>query len=121
MADYNFYRNVYLGDAIPETDFPRLIKRAGDQLARYRRIYTVDAQQGGEAESMALCAMAEALYNAEIVANGEGGIQSASIGSVSTSYGGAIAQAVDVTQAGIGRALYRAAQLYIDIYRGVGC
>lgn len=120
MADYNFYRNVYLGDAIPEADFPRLIKRAGDQLARYRRIYTIDAPEGGEAEKMAVCAMAEALNNVEAVANGEGGVQSASIGSVSASYGNAAAQAVDVTPAGVERALYKAAQIYIDIYRGVG-
>jgi len=120
MADYEFYKTVYLGDAIPEADFPRLIKRAGDQLTQYRRHYTVDAMQAGEAESMALCAMAEVLCNAETVANGGGGILSASIGSVSTSYGGSAAQAVDITPTGIERALYKAAQLYIDIYRGVG-
>lgn len=120
MADYNFYRNVYLGDSIPEAEYPRLIKRAGAQLAQYRRIYTVDAQQGGEAEAMALCAMAEALANVEAIANGEAGAQSAAIGSVSTSYGDAVAKAVDITPAGVERALYQAAKLYIDIYRGVG-
>lgn len=121
MADYDFYRNVYMGDTVPEADYPRLIKRAGAQLAQYRRIYTVDAPQGGDAEKMALCAMAEALYNVEAVANGEGGaIQSASIGSVSTSYGDAAAKAVDVTPTGVERALYQAARLYIDIYRGAG-
>ena len=118
MADYGFYRNDYMGDAIPEADFPRLIKRAGEQLALYRRIYTVDAKQGGAEEDMALCAMAEALYNAEIVANGEA-LQSASIGSVSTSYGSEAAKAVDVTPAGVERALFHAARLYIDIYTGV--
>lgn len=120
MVDYDFYKNVYMGVSIPEADFPRLLKRAGDQLAQYRRMYTIDAAAGGPEEFMALCAMAEVLCNAETVANGEGGIQSASIGSVSTSYGGATAQAVDITPTGIERAMYKAAQLYIDIYRGVG-
>lgn len=118
MADYNFYRNDYMGDTISEADFHRLIKRAGDQLARYRRIYSLDAQEGSKEEGMALCAMAEALCNAESVAN-EGGIQSASIGSVSTSYDGAAAKAVDVTPAGVERALFQAARLYIGIYTGV--
>ena len=119
MADYDFYKNVYMGDVIPSTDLPRLTKRATDKLAQYRRVYTIDVQKDGEAEKMAICAMAEALYNAETVANGESSIQSAAIGSVSTSYGGAIAQAVDVTPTGIERALFRAALLYIDIYTGV--
>lgn len=120
MADYNFYRNEYMGDAISGADFPRLIKRARDQLAWYRRIYMVEAEEGCRDEKLALCAMAEALYNAEVVANGDGGIQSASIGSVSTSYGNTAAQAVDVTPKGVERALYKAATLYLDIYRGVG-
>lgn len=119
MAEYDFYRNVYMGDAIPDAEFLRLIKRAEDKLAQYRRIYTIAAEKDGEAEKMAICAMAEALYNAETVANGESSIQSAAIGSVSTTYGGAIAQAVDVTPTGIERALFRAALLYIDIYTGV--
>lgn len=118
MVDYTFYVENYMGETIPEADFPRLIKRAGDQLARYRRIYAVDAQEGSKEESMALCAMAEALCNAETVAS-EGGIQSASIGSVSTSYDGAAAKAVDVTPAGVERALFQAARLYIGIYTGV--
>lgn len=119
MPDYEFYMTVYLGDAIPETEFPRLIKRAGDQLAWYRRVYMVEAEKGCESEKLALCAMAETYFNAETVANGEGGIQSASIGSVSTSYGNIAAQAVDVTPKGVERALFQAARLYLDIYTGV--
>ena len=57
----------------------------------------------------------------ENTANGEGGaIQSASIGSVSTSFGGSGAQAVDVTPKGQSKALYRTACLFLEIYRGVG-
>lgn len=70
---------------------------------------------------MAICAMAEALYGFELIANGEGGpVQSASIGSVSVSYGSGGAQAVDMSPAGQTRELYRTACLYLEIYRGCG-
>lgn len=119
MADYDFYRNSYMGVSIPEADFPRLVKRAGEQLSRYKRIYTVTSQEA-DSEDMAICAMADAMYSVELIANGEGGaVQSAAIGSVSTSYGSTGAQAVDVTPAGHARALWDAANLYLDIYRGV--
>ena len=50
-------------------------------------------------------------------ANGEGGaVQSASIGSVSVSYGSG--NSVDVSAKGQSRELYRCACLYLDIYRG---
>ena len=101
MADYSFYATVYLGESISEEDFPRLAKRAGDCLARYKRI----------------CAMADALAYFEAVQNGTGGVVSAaSIGSVSVSY--AAGNAVDASPAAQERELYRCARLYLDIYRG---
>ena len=33
MADYKFYTGTYLGNSIPEADFPRLAKRAEEQLS----------------------------------------------------------------------------------------
>ena len=122
MAEYSFYTGAYNGNAISETDWPRYEARAAAQLARYKRIYTVTAPgDSPDAESMAVCAMAEQLQGFDLIANGEGGaIQSASIGSVSTSYGGSGADAVDVTPSGQAKALYRTACLYLDIYRGVG-
>ena len=36
LPDYTFYRENYLGEDIPETAFPRLMKRAADQLARWK-------------------------------------------------------------------------------------
>lgn len=120
MVNYDFYATVYLGGSIPEADFPRLAKRAGEQLERYKRLYDVTAPEA-DSEDMAVCAMAEAAYTAELIANGEGGaVQSASIGSVSVSYGSGGTQAVDVTPAGQAKALFDAACLYLDIYRGVG-
>lgn len=119
-ADWDFYRNTYHGGTIPEGEWPQYEARAADQLGRYKRIYTVTAP-GADSEAMAVCAMAEALYGFNLLVNGEGGpVQSASIGSVSVSYGGAAAQAVDLTPKGQARELYRCASLYLDIFRGAG-
>lgn len=66
-----------------------------------------------------MCAMAETLYGFDLLANGTGGpVQSASIGSVSVSYGGA-AQTADLSPKGQERELYRCACRYLDICRGV--
>ena len=121
MVAYEFYANTYRGGSISDADWPRYESRAAAQLARYKRIYTVTVpKDSADAESMAICAMAEQMQGFDLIANGEGGaIQSASIGSVSTSYGGSGADAVDVTPSGQAKALYRCACLYLDIYRGV--
>ena len=111
MADYEFYTSTYLGGSIPEADFPRLSKRAGEQLARYKRIYTVTAP-GASSEDMAVCAMADALYYFEAAQNAP---KSASIGSVSSSLGD-----VDTSQKAQAKELYRCAALHLDIYRGCG-
>jgi len=112
MIKYEFYIGTYLGCSIPETDFPRLALRAGEQLARYKRIYTVTGD--ATAESMAVCAMADAIYYYETAANTP---QSASIGSVSSSMGG-----VDSSPKAQAKELYRCAGLYLNIYRGCsGC
>lgn len=110
MADYAFYTTVYLGGSIPEADFHRLAMRAGEQLARYKRIHTVTAPDPNS-ENMAICSMADALYYFETVQNTP---QSASIGSVSSSRG----STVDVSPKAQAAELYRCAGLYLDIYRG---
>lgn len=118
MADYAFYKGTYLGDSIPEADFPRVSKRAEDVLAHYKRIYTVKAPDEN-AEDMAICAMADASYYFETAQNGSGGpVASASIGSVSVSY--ASPGAADLSAAGQAKELYRCARMYLDIYRGAG-
>lgn len=120
MVEYAFYISAYHGGAISEEEWPDVEARAADQLRRYKRLYTVTAPEE-DAESMAICAMAEALHNIDLIVSGEAGaVQSASIGSVSTTYGSAAAAAVDVSEKGQAKALYRAACLYLDIYRGVG-
>ena len=118
MTDYDFYVNIYPGGYIPMAEWPPYEQRAAAQLERYKRVYQVSAPEP-DSEERAVCAMAEALYTFDLLANGEGGpIQSASIGSVSASYGGVGVQALDLSSRGRGRELYRCASLYLDIYRG---
>lgn len=121
-TDYEFYRSRYNGGSIPYDNWQEYSTRAEAILYRYKRIYTVTVpQEEPDAEKLAVCAMAEALHSFDLIANGEGGpVQSASIGSVSTSFGASGADAVDVSQAGQAKELYRCASLYLDIYRGVG-
>ena len=118
-TDYEFYISRYHGGSISSDEWPEYEARATAQLMRFKRIYTVTVPDyEPDAEQMAVCAMAEAMHGFDLIANGEGGVQSASIGSVSTSYGSQ--QAVDISPAAQSRELYRAASLYLDIYRGVG-
>ena len=119
-TDYEFYKCRYNGGSIPYDNWAEYSTRAEGILYRYKRIYTVTVpQEEPDGERLAVCAMADALRNFDLIANGEGGpVQSASIGSVSTSFGGA--DSVDVSPAGQAKELYRCASLYLDIYRGVG-
>lgn len=114
MADYSFYSVTYLGNSIPDSDFPRLALRAQAQLDRYKRQYRVEGD--AEQQNMAVCAMADALYYYEAAASG--GITSGcSVGSVSSS------QAVtppDTSPKAQSAELYRCAKQYLSIYRGVG-
>jgi hypothetical protein len=120
MVSYAFYENTYLGGSVPEEEWPGYERRAAAQLARYKRLYTVVASSY-EGESMAICAMAEALLSFDLIANGEGGVvQSTAIGSVSVSYGSTAGQAVDISAKGQAAELYSCASLYLDIYRGCG-
>ena len=120
MVDLDFYLNVYHGSSIPGDEWPPYRARAADQLERYRRIYTITAPRA-DSEAMAVCAMAETLYSFDLLASGQGGpVQSASIGSVSTSYSSTAAQSIDLSPKGQARELYRCAALYLDIYRGAG-
>ena len=119
MVGFEFYTSTYRGSSIPEADWHLLEARAADQLKHYKRIYAVTAPDD-DAEAMAVCAMADALAYFAAAQNGSGGVvASASIGSVSVSYGGAAA-AVDLSPKGQEKELYRCARQYLEIYRGVG-
>jgi hypothetical protein len=117
MINYGFYTNAYRGVSIDLLEWPVYEARASDQLARYKRMYTVTAPDEN-AEAMAVCAMADALAYFAAVQNGTA-VTSTSIGSVSVSYGSAPGS-VDMSPKGQSRELYRCASQYLDIYRGVG-
>ena len=117
MVDYEFYIGAYHGGSISPEEWPSAEREAAAMLERYKRIYTVTAPMP-DAESMAVCAMAETLvYYAKAEAGAVGTISSASIGSVSTSY--STASGVDHSRPRQQKDVYRAASLYLDIYRGV--
>ena len=121
-TDYEFYRSRYNGGSIPDDEWADYETRAMAQLNRYKRIYTVAVPQDEpDAEKLAVCAMADAMHNFDLIASGEcGAVQSVSIGSVSTSFGGNGSNAADVSTSGQAKELYRCACMYLDIYRGVG-
>ncbi|MEH2939786.1 hypothetical protein [Lawsonibacter sp. JLR.KK007] len=120
MTSYDFYQNTYRGGSIPPEEWPGYAARAAAQLARYKRLCRVDTSRPRSGD-MAVCAMAEAFYSFDLLANGEGGpIQSASIGSVSVSYSGPAGQSLDLSPRGREKELYRCASQYLDIYRGCG-
>lgn len=105
MVDYTFYKDTYLGSAIPEAAFDGMASRAQAQLDRMKRVFRVESS-GEQAESMALCAMAEALYT-----HRNSGLTSASVGSVRVQY--------DTGSAKLQQLLRERASIYLDIYRGV--
>lgn len=118
MVQFDFYEQTFKGCSITAEEWPLFEARAAEQLARYKRIYTVTAPEENS-EAMAICAMADALAYFAAAQNGAGGaVSSAAIGSVSVSYG-STQNAVDVSAKGQARELYRCACLYLDIYRGV--
>lgn len=119
MVDYGFYVTEYRGCSVSCEEWFMLERRASEQLARYKRIYTVTAP-GENSEQLAVCAMVDAMAFFVAAQNGSGGaVSSASIGSVSVSYAGA-ANAVDLSPRGQERELLRCARQYLKIYRGVG-
>ena len=119
MVEYDFYAATYGGCSIQVGEWPMYVRRAEDQLKQYKRKYCVTAPEA-DSEAMAVCAMADALAYFTAAQNGAAGsVESASIGSISVSYGGTGA-AVDLSPKGQEKELYRCACRYLDIYRGVG-
>lgn len=117
MVDFGFYVNSYHGSAIDEKDWPALEREASAKLRQYKKTFTVSAPDK-DAEAMAVCAMAESIDYFNAALNGTTAVQSASIGSVSVSYGNPL-QSADLSAKGREKELYRCACLYLDIYRGV--
>ena len=112
---YDFYLNTYCGTAIEAEDFPELMARAEDKLSCYERLYRVSGDE--TMRRMALCAMAEAIGYFDAAQNGQGGLRYASVGTVSVSGKGIYSQ-LDISPGAQEKELYRAASMYLTIYRG---
>ena len=109
MPDYDYYVNTYLGSFVPEGDFPFQASQARSALEQFERVYKVVG--GEEARSMAICAMAEELYDRY---RRKDRIAATSVGGVSVRY-----QAWEETEESMSQALYRKARIYLDFYRKV--
>lgn len=106
MVKYEFYVNQYIGSDIPEKRFSGVATLAEQVLDRFKQTYQVESS-GREAEAMAICAMAESLWQHK-----NRGVTSASVGSVSVRY--------ETDRNALRRELFDKACIYLDIYRGVG-
>lgn len=88
MPDYRYYVEEYLGEDIPEQEFPRLIRRAQAELDRMRDVYAVQPRPGldpDEANDMAACAIADAMYEFD-QEDAARGLSKITVGSVSETY-----------------------------------
>ena len=115
MIDFQFYTDEYRGCSISEAEWPTFEAQAAQQMAQYKRLYTVTAPEE-TSEAMAVCAMADVVAAIAAAQSGTGAVTSASIGSVSVSYGNIAS--IDLSRKGQARELYDAARRYLDIYRG---
>ena len=112
--DYGVYRDGYRGVSIPEEEWVTFCRRASDYVDKLKRLYRVSGD-----ESMAICAVADAMYFITCAMNGTGGaVYYTSVGSVSMS-GKGIFSTIDLSPQGQEREFYRCAGTYLDIYRGV--
>ena len=138
-ADYEYYKDTYLGTAIKEADFPCLALRASSFLDYYTQGRAARSSNL-DALKMACCALAEqyqAIDTAQALAqkalsaslsSGEfGELQSQAVGSWSKSYrsgGDSAQQALSSAQAAQA-SLGAIAQQYLGatglLYRGRGC
>lgn len=118
MPDYTFYTTRYLGEDIPEQDFPRYARRAGVKLERLRCLYAMTPRPGvPDAEDNAICAIADAMYEFD-QEDGRRGFASASVGSVSETY--TAPPELGPTTLYLREVYYRQlAQDFLHLYRGV--
>lgn len=108
MTDFNFYSETYCGSLIPADAWDAVCRDAEAQMNRYERIYHVSYPQTGS-RNMAVCAMAEALYEFAQLQDAGGAVQSVSVGNVSENR--AAVAAPDTSAAAQAAELYRRAVL----------
>ena len=90
-CDYDFYRNVYLGNAISAEDFPQLSERASDYIRAATRGIS-DTVDGGQLEAVkkCTCAVADVLLDESIMTasaySGKAQVSSETVGPWSRSF-----------------------------------
>lgn len=114
---YEFYAGAYHGTAVAEADWAHASQLASAHLQRVMTLATVTPYgDEDECESMAICAMAEAIQTWEDATTGAGGVTSETIGSVHASYG----SASDLMPGGLGTALMDAMRPWLHVCLVVG-
>lgn len=106
MVDFDFYTGCYLGSRIPQKAFSAAAQRAQEYLQHLERVCRV-VSAGEDCRKMALCAMAEKIYEA----HRRSGVRSAEAGDLRMTY--------DDRQPPLSAQLLQCAGIYLDIYRGV--
>lgn len=110
--EYEYYVNQFRGAGIAREQWPELQRRAKDYIAWLRRHCRVSGD-----ENMAVCAVAQELARFAAARAGEGGLTHVKLGQVSVGSGGY--EALDISPDAENKALYRAAERYLTIGRGV--
>ena len=110
-ADYTYYSTEFLGNKVPETDFPRVSARASEYLDSVTAGIIEKLQATPEEVKKATCAIAEKEYSRE---QGQE-VASESVGSYSVTYKDA--------QTPYEKELYNIAKRYLGhtglMYRGI--
>ncbi len=110
--DFEFYSQKYKG-TLTQPDFERLLPKAEACMKWYKRTYTVRGDEERENSALsAFCDILAAREREEEMA----GVNSVSVGSVSTSYAAVDRRTVDKRTGG---KLYRTLCLYMEVYRGI--
>jgi|GEM_PF-1403713 hypothetical protein len=117
---YGYYEDSFGGTAIEEDDWPGYEARARAHFCKFDAQYAMTPYgDGEEAYKATICDMAEKLQGFDLMANGEAGANSASIGSVSVSFGKSYSESVDLSDAGQELALLKCAQLRYNVFAGL--
>lgn len=113
IVSYQFYKSEYPGALIEQVDWARFEKQAEAHLDRLKRTYQVERDE--HKEKLAVCAIADCIANYDSAAE-SAMFSSVHIGSVSASTGMSYG---DVAASKM-KEIYKAARLYLNIYRGAG-